>query len=51
MDLIECSNCHSWFADASADEVFYHATCACCRDREIAAPSPNDHILGTSFRN
>ena len=36
-DLIECSNCDCWFAGASLDEVFYHATCACRRD---SSPPP-----------
>ena len=31
-DLIECTNCDCWFAGASLDEVFYHGTCACCRE-------------------
>ena len=36
-DLIECSNCDCWFAGASLDELFYHATCACRRD---SSPPP-----------
>ena len=52
-DLVECANCDCWFAGASLDEVFRHATCAC--RRELAASPdalrlPNDHILGTSCR-
>ena len=35
-DLIECANCDCWFAGASLDEVFYHATCACRRELAIA---------------
>jgi hypothetical protein len=35
-DLIECANCDDWFAGASLDEVFYHATCACRRDAAAA---------------
>lgn len=31
-DLVECSNCESWFAAASADDLFYHVTSRCCRD-------------------
>lgn len=35
-DFIECANCERWFTGSSLDEVFYHATCACRRER--AAP-------------
>jgi hypothetical protein len=31
-ELIECTNCDCWFMDASLEDVFYHATCACRRD-------------------
>jgi hypothetical protein len=37
-DLIECTNCDCWFAGASLDDVFYHATCACRQERATAPP-------------
>jgi hypothetical protein len=37
-DLIECANCDGWFAGASLDEVFYHGTCACCRELAVSEP-------------
>lgn len=39
-DLIECADCDCWFAGASLDDVFYHATRAC--RREVIAPPPFD---------
>lgn len=30
-ELVECANCDCWFADACADEIFFHATRRCCR--------------------
>jgi hypothetical protein len=38
-DLIECANCDSWFSSALLDDVFYHATCACRRERSAAPPA------------
>lgn len=38
-ELVECANCACWFAGASLDDVFYHATAGCCREA-AAAPVP-----------
>jgi hypothetical protein len=35
-DLVECVNCDCWFTAASLDDVFYHATSGCCRERAAA---------------
>ncbi len=41
-ELVECANCDCWFAGASLDDVFFHATGRCCRDTvatPVAAPA------------
>lgn len=43
-DLVECSNCHSFFAAASGEDVFFHATCGCryAADRLEQSAVPGD---------
>ncbi|MDQ3282039.1 MAG: hypothetical protein M3Q69_11570 [Acidobacteriota bacterium] len=37
-ELVECANCDCWFAAASLDDFFYHASSGCCRD-DLARPT------------
>lgn len=47
-ELDRCSNCNCWFTAATQDEVFYHATAGCCRERRASAfteGSPSRNVL------
>jgi hypothetical protein len=35
-ELARCSNCDGWFTEGSLDDLFYHATACCRRDRPAA---------------
>lgn len=39
-ELVECANCDCWFAGASLDDVFFHATARCCREKGPAPAVP-----------
>ncbi|HKR66346.1 MAG TPA: hypothetical protein VJZ00_21635 [Thermoanaerobaculia bacterium] len=45
LELVECTHCQSFFAAASSEEVFCHATKRCRREK---VASPNDYRRDTS---